>query len=107
MSETIDFTLEKPITAHGAEVTVLAIRRPTMQEIRAIKVLPFALNEASFPVFDTEAVCKYLAVCCAIPAGSVNQLDLADFNQLCWVLASFFRSASSETPTSNSEASES
>jgi hypothetical protein len=99
MAETVDYPLEQPITAHNEEVTVLQVRRPTIQEIRAIKVLPYVLNEDSFPIFDTEAVCKYLAVCCAIPAGSVNQLALADLNKLCWVLASFFMPTSSEPPT--------
>ncbi len=99
MAEAIDFPLEQPITAHGEEVKVLSIRRPTVQEIRNIKVLPYVLNEAFAPVFDTEAVCKYLAVCCAIPAGSVNQLGLSDLNKLCWVMTSFFMPTSSEPPT--------
>lgn len=98
MTETVEFKLEQPISAHGEEVKVLNVRRPTIIEIRNIKVLPYTLNDALAPIFDTEAVCKYLAVCCAIPAGSVNQLCLSDLNKLCWVLATFFMPASSEAP---------
>jgi hypothetical protein len=100
MSDAVEYKLEQPIKAHGEDVCALSIRRPTVQEIRAIKVLPYTLNESMMPVFDMEAVCKYLAVCCAIPPGSVNQLGLADLNKLSWALTSFFMPNSSEPSTS-------
>lgn len=99
MADKTEYKLEEPIQAHGEEVRVLQIRRPTVQEIRAIKVLPYTLNDSMMPVFDMEAVCKYLAVCCAIPPGSVNQLGLADLNKLSWAVTSFFMPNSSEPST--------
>lgn len=99
MTDKIEYKLEEPIQAHNEEVLSLFIRRPTVAEIRAIKVLPYTLNDSMMPVFDMEAVCKYLAVCCAIPPGSVNQLGLADLNKLSWAITSFFMPTSSEPPT--------
>jgi len=100
MTDKTEYQLEQPIKAHGEDVQVLFIRRPTVQEIRAIKVLPYTLNDSMMPVFDMEAMCKYLAVCCAIPPGSVNQLGLADLNKLSWAVTSFFMPSSSEPSTS-------
>lgn len=99
MAEKTTFKLKTPIKAHAEELTELEVRRPTVQEIRAIKVLPYVLTESNMPVPDMEATCKYLAVCAAIPQGSVEQLSLADLNGLAWLVTGFFLSNGSEEPT--------
>lgn len=88
--EKITYPLSAPIKAHGEELTELEVRRPTPLECRSIKVLPYNLTESGAPAVDTEAACKYIAVCCAIPPSSVNQLDLHDLNKLAWMITGFF-----------------
>ena len=97
--EKTNFKLSRPIKAHGEEVTELSIRRPTTQEARAIKLLPYTLGESGHPVADLEVAAKYLAVCAAIPAGSVNELDLSDLNTLAWMIVGFFLNPASPVPT--------
>lgn len=98
--EKTEFKLKTPIQAHDEEVTVLNIRRPTVAEIRAIKVLPYTLGETMLPVLEMEAACKYIAICAAIPPGSVNQLELSDLNTLAWEMVGFFMPSSTEPPKS-------
>ncbi|HBO8236480.1 phage tail assembly protein [Pseudomonas aeruginosa] len=100
--EKITYPLSAPIKAHGEELTALEVRRPTPQECRAIKVLPYNLTESGAPAVDTEAAAKYIAVCAAIPASSVNQLDLYDLNKLAWMITGFFmRPASTDSDALN------
>ena len=87
---TVTHKLSEPIQAHGEEVTELTLRPPTVQECRAIKVLPYTIGGDGYPVADTEAAGKYLAVCAKIPPTSVNQLALPDFNKLAWTVVGFF-----------------
>lgn len=95
---TVTHTLATPITAHGAEVSELELRRPTVQECRAIKALPYIVGESGHPIMEVEAVAKYIAICAAIPASSVNQLDLADLNTIGWLIVGFFMPQDSTPP---------
>lgn len=82
--------LSAPIQAHGEEVNSISLRRPTVPECRAIKALPYAIGKDEEVTLNLEVAAKYIAVCGAIPAPSVNQLDLADLNDLAWEVAGFF-----------------
>lgn len=93
------FKLSSPIKAHGEEVTELEIRRPTIKEARAIKKLPYTLDDNGHPAADLEVAAKYLAVCAAIPAGSVDDVDLSDLNTLAWMIIGFFLNPVSRAPT--------
>lgn len=98
------FPLSEPIQAHGEELKELLVRRPTPEECRAIRALPYVLTENGLPVVEIEAACKYMAVCCAIPPSSVNQLDLYDLNQLAWKIVGFFvNSKATEKATPSTE----
>ena len=88
-------TLQVPIEAHDKTVTELTLRRPTVQEVRAIKSLPYKLGKDEEINIDTEVAAKYIAVCAAIPSSSVNQLDLSDLNDLAWAIVRFFMNAAS------------
>ena len=99
----LEFKLTQPITAHGETLDVLHVRRPTMTEIRNIKGFPYVLGENMLPVADTEKSAKYLAVCCAIPPSSVDQLHLHDFNKLTWEVIGFFVNPGATSPTSPPE----
>ena len=90
-------TLQVAIEAHGEPLTQLDLRRPTVQEVRAIKALPYKIDKNEEVSLDMDVAAKYIAVCAGIPPSSVNQLDLADLNSLSWAVASFFMSAASQT----------
>lgn len=99
MTNTTIHKLKVPITAHGEQLTELEVRRPTTKEVRGFKALPYTLSENSMPVVEPDVVCKYIAVCAAIPLTSVEQLDLADLNGLAWILIGFFMTPASTPPT--------
>ncbi|AOE64219.1 phage tail assembly protein [Pseudomonas corrugata] len=89
-------TLRVAIEAHGEPLNELTLRRPTVQEVRAIKALPYKIDKSEEVSLDMDVAAKYIAVCAGIPPSSVNQLDLADLNALSWAVASFFMSAASQ-----------
>ena len=92
--------LHVPIEAHGEPLQELTLRRPTVQEVRTIKALPYKIDKSEVVSLDMDIAAKYIAVCAGIPPSSVNQLDLADLNVLSWAVASFFMSAASQpSPT--------
>ena len=96
MNET-DYVLNTPIQAHGEELTHLTLRPPTVAECRAIKTLPYTLSLNSDEVsMNLDAVAKYISVCAAIPASTVNQLAIVDLNALAWILLGFFSNSASE-----------
>lgn len=90
--------LKVAIEAHDESVSTLTLRRPTVQEVRAIKALPYKIGKDEEVTLDMDVSAKYIAVCAGIPPSSVNQLDLADLNDLSWMVAGFFMSAAS-TPS--------
>ncbi|MBH3405693.1 phage tail assembly protein [Pseudomonas glycinae] len=91
--------LQVAIEAHGEPLTELTMRRPTVQEVRAIKALPYKIDKNEEVSLDMDVAAKYIAVCAGIPPSSVNQLDLADLNALSWAVAGFFMSAASTPST--------
>ncbi len=91
--------LQVAIEAHGEPLMELTMRRPTVQEVRAIKALPYKIDKNEEVSLDMDVAAKYIAVCAGIPPSSVNQLDLADLNSLSWAVASFFMSAASTPST--------
>jgi len=88
--------LQAAIEAHGEPLTELTLRRPTVQEVRAIKALPYKIDKNEEASLDMDVAAKYIAVCAGIPSSSVNQLDLSDLNALSWAVAGFFMSAASQ-----------
>ncbi len=92
--------LQVPIEAHGEPLGELTLRRPTVQEVRAIKALPYKIDKSEEVSLDMDVAAKYIAVCAGIPPSSVNQLDLSDLNTLSWAVAGFFMSAASQPSVS-------
>jgi hypothetical protein len=97
MAMTEPTQLATPIMAHGEQLTKLTVRRPTVQEVRAIKALPYKIDKDEAVTLDMDVAAKYIAVCAGIPPSSVEQLDLSDLNTLSWEIAGFFMSAASAT----------
>lgn len=93
MSEPIKLSVA--IEAHGEPLAEITLRRPTVQEVRAIKSLPYKLDKNEEVSLDMDVAAKYIAVCAGIPPSSVHQLDLSDLNSLSWMVASFFLNAAS------------
>ncbi|MBP2840437.1 phage tail assembly protein [Pseudomonas sp. PNP] len=97
MKEKIE--LAAPIQAHGEEVGVLELRRPTVAEVRKLKALPYKIDAEDAVSLDMDVAAKYIALCGHIPPSSVDQLDIADLNQAAWVVARFFLMPASATLT--------
>ena len=97
MSKTHEHKLAAPIQAHDEELTKLSYRRPTVAEVRKIKALPYKIDKNEDVSLDMDVGAKYIAVCASIPASSVDQLDLADLNDLVWAIAGFFMKPESST----------
>ena len=93
---TVDVPLAVPIKAHGEEVSVITLRRPTVAEVRKIGRLPYAIVDDSGSAGpDMHVIPAYVAVCAGIPPSSVDQIDLSDLNQLAWTIAGFFMAPAS------------
>lgn len=91
------YKLAAPIQAHDEEVLAVTLRRPTVDEVRKIKALPYKIDKNEEVTLDMEAAAKYIAICAGIPSPSVNQLDLFDLNNLAWAVTGFFMTAASKT----------
>ncbi len=100
MSDTT-FPLSKPITAHDEELTTLTLRKLGPADARAIRALPYHITSDESVHIDPEAAAKYIVKMARIPMSSVDQLDLADFNGLAWMVAGFFLRQGSEPTTSS------
>lgn len=96
MSE-VRIVLQKPITAHGAEVTELVLRKPVPEVARNIGSLPYRITQDQLPDINVPAAAQFISKCAGIPPSSVDQLDLFDFNAACWAVAGFFLNAGSST----------
>ncbi|MDD2005617.1 phage tail assembly protein [Pseudomonas putida] len=97
MKEVIE--LSAPIQAHGEEVRVLELRRPTVAEVRKLKALPYKIDAEDAVSLDMDVAAKYIALCAHIPPSSVDQLDISDLNKAAWVVGRFFLMPASATLT--------
>lgn len=95
MTEVIN--LSKPIKAYDEELNELTLRRPTVQEVKAIKALPYHFGSSGEIVPDADIAVRYVPVCAGIPLSSVEQLDLFDLNTVVWQVVSFFIKPASAT----------
>ncbi|WP_445494361.1 phage tail assembly protein [Pseudomonas sp. 8(2025)] len=91
----VTIQLSAPIQAHGETLVALELRRPTVQDCRDIKALPYKIDKDESVSLDLDIASKYIAVCAGIPPGSVGQLELHDFNGIAWAVAGFFMAAAS------------
>lgn len=91
MSDAITFKLSKPIQAHGAELAELALRRPTVKELRQCGA-PYRVVQGGVQ-WDYDACARLLVAICGIPPSSVEQLDAADFDDLAAILVGFTKRA--------------
>lgn len=97
MNSGAEFTLSTPVRAHGDELTVLNIQRPSAAQARKIGRLPYKVDETGKASPDLDAVADYLVVCAGVPLSTIDQLELSDFNQLAWMMAGFFMGSAAST----------
>lgn len=93
------FTLTKAIQAHDEEHTELELREPTIADARAVKSLPYFIGADEEVSLKTDICARIIVRCAAIPSSSVDQLDLSDFNTICWWITGFFLNSKPETTT--------
>ena len=63
-------TLNVPVEAHGETLYELDLRRPTVQEVRAIKALPYRIDKNEEVSLDMDVAAKYIAVCAGVPPST-------------------------------------
>ncbi|MDX9860883.1 MAG: phage tail assembly protein [Rhodospirillales bacterium] len=80
MESTIRIPLSAPISANGAEVRELVLRRPKVKDLRVI-------DDAKGEVDKVVTLAAHLA---DVPPSSINDMDAADFVRLATALAGFF-----------------
>lgn len=98
---TDEYVLASPIKAHGEELKVLTLRSLTPADARAVKALPYHVATDESVRIDTDAAAKYIVRMAGIPLGSVDQLNMVDFNALAWKVAGFFLGSASQRTTSS------
>lgn len=93
--------LNKPITAHGEQVSELTFRELTVDD-----VMQLGSPQLLMPSADGNAVCieiragvigKYIMRLAQIPLGSVKALSIADFQRCQNVIMDFFTAGDGET----------
>ncbi len=94
------FPLSKPIEAHKETLHELVLREPEPADARAVKAMPYWVAADESVQLNPTAAHAYIVRLAGIPPSSVDQLDIGDFNSLCWVIAGFFLKRASPTATS-------
>lgn len=88
------YKLNKPIQAHGAEVSELDLREPTGQEILDIG-FPYLIvigedDDEQAMRIQAKTVGKYISKLAAIPPSAVGNLSPVDISRLAGVVLGFF-----------------
>lgn len=86
--------LQKPIMAHGEQVTQLEIREPTGTEVGDIG-FPFLAvvgdDDKSAIELRPKVIQKYISVLCAIPLSSAKAVSLPDLLNAQSIIMGFFQ----------------
>ncbi|WP_422649041.1 phage tail assembly protein [Cupriavidus sp. H18C1] len=65
------------------------LREPTPEDARAVKAIPYWVAADDAVQLNPTAAHAYIVRLAGIPPSSVDQIDIGDFNKLCWVIAGF------------------
>ena len=99
------YTLSKPITAHGNEISEIEMREPSTKDVRELgypfSATPGANGEADLKLFPDIAA-KHISRLAAIPMSSVDQIHPGDFLLIHTELCGFFGQGSKTTSPSAS-----
>lgn len=91
--------LRKAITAHGQEMQELRLREPTTADIRHCGY-PMAFDAEGVLYPQGAVIAKYIGRLGNLPAASVDQLDLMDFNEAMQAILPFFGGSDQTAPGS-------
>lgn len=80
MANMIEISLKTPITAHGEEVTVLKVRRPTFGDLMQLDNAKGEMGKMA----------KLIECCAQIPASSVKMIDIEDVQTISEAIGPFF-----------------
>jgi hypothetical protein len=86
------YKLESPIPLNGVELTFLELRRPTVQEVRQLRELPYEMVAGQEGVVRVkyDVIGKYISVCAGLPRATVNLLSKADRQELVTIIVWYF-----------------
>jgi hypothetical protein len=92
VTETIDYTPNKPIIAYGQKVPTLKMRRPTGSDLLAVgnpvKFSPY--TDPPSVEHDYKKVVAMVARLANVPSSSLTDLDPEDLAGLAWTISPFF-----------------
>lgn len=91
--------LDKPIQAHGKEVTELELREPTTEEVME-EGYPYLIVQGNGGVsgvqLQPKVVARYVMRLAAIPMPSVKQMSIGDLQSAQAVVMGFFGQTGSD-----------
>lgn len=100
MSGEITVSLSKPVKAHGADVSELTFRRPTVSDTLDLGMPMGISTEGEATVlFRPTVIAKYAVRLASVPMGTIKALELDDWMAVQGVIQGFF-GRSEEAPAS-------
>ena len=93
-ADPVSVPLAKPITAHGEEVILLALRQPTPEDVMQLGsptlLIPSADGESVGIEIRAKVIGQYIMRLGSIPLSSVKAMAIGDFNRCQGVIMGFF-----------------
>lgn len=86
------YSLNKPITAHDAEINQLTLREPTGKDVQELG-FPYLLimqDDQEAVQIQAKVIGKYIVRLAGIPPSAVDTISPSDFNGLVGVMMGFF-----------------
>jgi hypothetical protein len=102
LGDKIKLPLEKPIKAHGKEITYLEFRYPSGEDLLEIGSPNFAPDMQGHTHFDFAITGQYIVRLADVPLSTVKQMAPIDMMKAVGVVAGFFRGLG-QTQTNSSE----
>lgn len=84
------FTLSKPISAHGADISEIELAEPSGKDVRELG-FPYKHYADGSIQFLADKTSAYLVRLAKIPLSSVDQMTPADINNAAMVISNFFQ----------------
>ena len=85
----IEFTLSRPVQAHGEDLSALNFRAPATRDLRTLGNPLIFRDDGSFS-FDNDKMAKFMVHLGKVPMSTVDQMAPGDFNAAAMELASAF-----------------
>lgn len=90
----ITVKLQKPVMAHGDEISELVFREPTGGDIERVgnpvNIDPWSGGDRPRMTFDSKSMTQMMGLLALVPPSTIRQLHPQDWNTAAWALANFF-----------------